>query len=670
MPLADTTEELDRSMRSLMIRIAKSALSASVGLAPRDVLSLIESRVLRDESPQGMNVSVRCLRKATTSSGCTDALGPAIACHDDDGKCSVYAVKDLIADPNREVRELVIEYLKRVASSAHSMCSRTRETIHREASAVMSEEGSLWREASIRIVDAVSHDWLLNVAGMRQSEYLSTDDLWSHYLDAVLRPSNDEIGQCMPIDLCPEFCNEAMLRTVHDLTSAATPSSCVDMYVHSLGHLPLGIDLSMSRTLSVAFSAVQRREVIAAVLGAAEASSNPIFKYHACEAALAMSDDLTAVQFKQVAAWFWDAMLPVAKDRETSEPQAGWTVIGKVARYFVHYLETRLPLNHGEAIASMAWWMAFRVMNAMKVSPTELPSFIQFFDEGYGDDAATTWDLLNPPISVSTLRWLTLHGPSPWALSLVASVRNAEQMKRLLDGPGSGSAEERVYAMVSMGMQIASVPLDQSRLRLSTDCRTRVQWAVLGVEQETERVMLELLSDSIDWSSQEPVKNALDGIGVREVWDQLLLCQCVRRRVATSLLTGEEVWRTVSSDLWRKEVWPTLDLKAVQSLCYTLIDDAVRRLPDWLSQVPHLFVEIAEARSSHEADRKVCFSIVLKACCALNAPSALSRLLRGSSERSYLPLAETACVYIERLMPNAGRVGASKLRALHVDLLS
>lgn len=149
---------------------------------------------------------------------------------------------------------------------------------------------------------------------------------------------------------------------------------------------------------------------------------------------------------------------------------------------------------------------------------------------------------------------------------------------------------------------------------------------------------------------------------------QRWVCHAVRQRLSITSLIGDEIWNIVSAEGWRNSVWPKLDPLAVQALGYALTEDAVRRAPEWRPHLPHLLAEVAEQRAASETDRQACFGVLLRASCALNAPSALTRLLRGRSGHRYRPLATAVRDNLEQILPQAGGWAAGRLRSLIVDL--
>ena len=669
MESAANAGELERARRAFMARMARLALPAKGGLDRRDAMVLIDCDVIRPEAESSSASEVESLRKGAAAVSGTEPPGPLLFYPGEEGGKSVVRARDLILDQRREVRDVGVAHLQGAARLPMQMCPWTRDVIQREAHAITSADGQVWRRAAINVVDAVDDDWLLNVAGMHQSKHPAMRELWSEYVNAVFRPSVAAVNRCSPSMLCPGLHHGAMHDAAEALGGSQLPApEHLHRYIHTLGHVPLELGCSLTSTLMDAAPGDPTATKLAAVLEAASKTLSPVVRYHACEAALARAGNLSPAQFDEVSAWFWEAVLPSAGGLKPSESQAGWSLMAQMARYFVQYLEVRLPSDHGEAISSMAWWMTIRVMHVLDGPAEEMLGFGQQLEQVYGGATASTWDILGSAMSASPLRWLTLHGASPWSLSLISAVRSSEDMNRLMVGSGIGTADERVAALITIAMQIANLPLDQSRFRFAENAREALGWAAAGIKEEDKREMLSVWAEGIDWTNADSLQKALDGFGQKELSVQRWVSHAVRQRLSTTTLIGDELWKIVSSDGWKRDVWPRLDPLAVQALGYALTDDAVRRAPEWLPHLPHLLAEVAEQRAANETDRQAFFGVLLRASCALNAPSALSRLLRGRSGHRYRPLATAVRGNLEQLLPQAGGWAAGKLRALIVDL--
>lgn len=669
MNLEIKADELDRARQAFMSRMAWLVLGTKGGIDPRDAIVLIDCDVIRSEAESSLQGKLESLRKGAATVSNMEEVGPLLFYSGDEGGKSVVRVRDLLLDRHREVREVGIGHLQGATHLSIRMCPWTREIIQREATGVTSEDGKVWRRAAVNVVDAIDDDWLLNVAGMHQIKHLDLQELWREYFQAVFWPSVDAVNRCSPSMLCPGLHHASMREAAEAFRRTRVPEQeHLHRYINTIGHIPLELDCSLSSTLIDNTQSDSRAMKLTNVIEVAKQSKEPIVRYHACEAALSMADTLTSAQFDHVSAWFWEAVLQSADDTKPSEVQARWSLMRQIAQYFVHHLEITLPSDHGELISSMAWWMTIRVMEVLDGPAEEMLLLMQQLEEHFGGATAHIWDVLGTAMSESPLRSLTLHGVSPWSLSLISSVRSSEDMNRLMAGAGIGTAEERISAMITISLQIADLRLDQSHFRFTDDARRTLNWVVAGIEEEYKRATLNVLAEGIDWTNADSLRESLDGLDQKELWVRRWMCHSVRQRLSTIPVIGDEVWNFVSAENWKTHVWPKLDALAVRALGYGLTDDAVRRNPEWLPHLPHLLADVAEQRAASDTDRQVCFGVLVRACCALNTPSAISRLLRGRSGHRFRPLAAIERSNLEFILPLAGGWAAGRLRALIVDL--
>lgn len=505
--------EFERAQRAFMARIARMVLPDGQGIDRRDAMVLIDCDVIRPDETEESEDSIDRLRKGPTEATST-GLGPLYFYPGESGGQAVVRARDLLLDRRREVRQIAIAHLEKTAESADSMSRPTRKALER-LTPVLTSEG--WRGAAIELVDALDNDWLLNLAGMNQCRVPALQELWSEYVNAALRPPIASVQGCSPAILCPSLHQEAMNSCAARLRQGTQSlvALCSE-YIETVGHVPVGGDCSLGRTLMARAGEESLSERLRTVLEWAAKSGSPFARYHACEAALSSAAQLSQEQREQVATWFWEAALPAAGTAKPTKSQAAWALAGQLARYYVQYLEVRLPSDHGEAVAAMAWWMTVRLMAVTRggVGPTR--DFGGQLDRVYGAFAAEIWDVVGPPMAPSILRWLTAFGPSPWILSLMSAVESADDVKWLMAGPGPGTQEDRANVLIALAMQIANVPFEEGQYRFTQTARRVLGWAAADELDESKRAVLTAWAEGIDWSPPESLANALEALDQQE----------------------------------------------------------------------------------------------------------------------------------------------------------
>lgn len=651
-------------------RIARLVGPANGGIDLRDALILIDCGAIHAKPPTTAD-EIDSLYQAIREEHGVRGLGPLLFYPNEDGEESVVRVRDILLDGRREIREASIEYLDKVIGVFGMSCRRTAETLKRLKAPVLESSESTWCRAAVELVDAIDDDWLLTVAGVRQSSHPNMGKGWSEYINTALRPTNAALNACAPTPLFPEVHKDSIddhLRTWRS-DGGSLEERC-HVYLEVLGHLPFDKEHSLGSIISLNGANGATSTIAAELIRWAEQRNSPMARYHACDALLSATSQISDEQRNRLSAWFWEIILAPSVTPSPTAKHSVWSLTAQLARYFVHYLEVRLPTDHGEAVSAMAWWMSARLISSFTADSDDSQSFGEQLDRVYGSLASETWELVGPPMTPSVLRWLTAYGPSPWAISLLSAVESEEQARVLLDGAGPGTLAERVDALIAIAIQVANLPLEESRgiYRFSSGVHQVLGWIAAGETDETRRSLLKGWSDTIDWSPPDSLLKALDGIDKKHVSMQRWLCHGIRQRLFLGVLGGDELWEIVSTDEWKVSLWLLIDAISMQALGTGLIDDAARRRPDWRARLPHLFAEIAEERNSVDTDRVVLFGLLLRACFALHATSAMSRLLRGRAGHRYIALATAARGNLEQALPLVGGWAAGRIRAVLADL--
>lgn len=655
---SDTLEQKQRVLAAYCARIAKLVLPVEGGLDPRDALVLIDCGVLSDESNDAAKEWGGKWPEVEDHT-----IGPLVFYTGEAVEPCVARARDLLLNARIEMRRGAISHLKAIASSYEVMSEYTSQMISQHSDAVLSEDG--WRRAAIDLADALDDDWLLNLAGVRQAGPV-TVEVCNKFIIDVLHPTNSTVQRCSPRILCPGLHqNEIESRRIQLIGAEHSIDRFCNDYSESFGHLPLGGEYALGKMLEYH----KKPDGAEQVLQWAARVGTPVARYHACEAILAAEPRLTPAQRDLVSGWFWEVIVPSTSLGQPSEEHATWELMEFLARYYVHYLELRLPSDRSELISAMAWWMASRVVANWSEAGLSARYFVERLSQGSAATMSSIWDLVGPPMQPCMLRWLTTFGPSPWAISLLSAVVNESQMQWLMAGAGPGATVDRVAALTRITVLTANLPLERGSYRYAPDIRRSLCWALEVESDETKRTQLTMLAEGIDWGPYDTLSQTLEAMDERDPFMQSLLAQGVHQRLSNAALDGDTIWAVVSGTEWKSKTWLAIDAVVAHAIGRALVDDAARRRPEWAPQLPHLLAEVAETRSDSEEERLAMFGLVLRACSILNAPSGLIRLMRGRNGHHYRQFAATVKANLEQSLPQAGSWGAGRLRALLVDLL-
>jgi len=645
------------------------ALSEARELDALDAVMLESCGVVKRHRMKDRNDVVKRMREALRKPPGA-SLGPLFFYSDGEGELAGVALRDLMLDNRVAIRRIAVSYVEQLLKSPESMTAAGALAFRKHKAKVLSMRATEWRRPAVETVTALDDDWLLNLAGVRQTLGTSLNEQFGEYLDAVLRPSVVALNGCSPAVLTPGVHADAIRAKLKELGGSSDGlAERVRSFVGDLSHLPLRGTQSLRAILKPAPSTADVDEVQAA-LKAESPIGSPMRSFYLCQVALSLDSDVEGRRH-DVAKGFWDAVLPSSRTANPTVGQQGWQLASQLATFYIQHIETTVPAGHGEAVAAAAWWMTARVVGVLENRLSNTINFMSQVDQVYADPAAGVWDLVAPPMTPSALRYLTIHGPSPWALTLLEAVKSPEQCRWLLAAPGAGTLDERVGILAAAAATLAPVALidPQEMFSFVTGVRRVVGWLASEEADESRKVALTGWAQAFDWAATGSLKEALADIETRDAVVQQWTCASIHQRISVDEGRADELWTLVSSSQWKDHVWHKLDPLCMQAIAYALLESAVAQRPDWWPLVGHLFVDFAEERPKTRADDQAIFLLVVKACTMLGASSPMRRLLRGSRGSAFRPLVDQVRARLEQILPRVSGWAGARMRALFVDML-
>lgn len=647
--------------------LVRVALPDPATMDAPDLVVLEDCGVVRRHSSPDQDDEVRRLHSGLDAPVGAPA-GPLFFYPDGEGGRAVISVRDLVLDDRASGREIAIAYLEELAKRTGVLSDRTALTLKRTKTAILSASKTEWRRPGIELVTAIDDDWRFNLAGVHQTFGTSSlQELWSNFLDAVLRPSLPALLAASSSVLTPQKHASEIADRLNALKGG--PESLEERFASfsAIGHLPLSGARGFASSLQPTDSIGGLISTVSAVTGGI---ATPMQWFAVCQAALGLEIG-EGPERDRVAARFWDAVLLASQTADATEGQRAWALVSELAQYYVQHIETTVPTCDGEAVAAMAWWLATRAVAVLEEHSTDLDDFGAQLKGVYASAAGGVWDLVSPPMSRASLRYLTIHRPSPWALTLLGSIKTADQLKWLLASAGAGTAEERISAIMVASARISPLALEEPHglFSFAAGVRQALEWAAMEWSDGDQKRILNGWAQPFDWAASGPLSKSLAGIEAQDSHVQKWKCVSLRLRLSSGEGAADELWELASSDHWKEDVWPTLDAACVLALGYALIDGAIAKRPDWWPMLGHLFVDFAEERPKTRAEPEALLSLIARASTALNAGSPIRRLLRGTKASTYRPLAEQVRSPLEEVLPKVSGWAAARVRALLADML-
>ena len=662
-------DETHRMVKSLMMR--NSLLHWETADA-RTVTILQDNGLLADAEPHVVGEhTVAVLKDVNHPDRLPLAPGPLIWHRADgsDSRRAVFPVSNYLFSHVRDLRDAALTHFEGLTSAEpEALGQGVKAVIAQYGGNLRSDDESRWRRAAVLIADAISDDFLCNLAGVRQGLHMRLEQVV--YLPKVLCPP---VASLLALEQPPLKPSEQMGEIEQIISDCAGTSSLAEacrLYYRRLGHLPLAGRLSLLRVVSdwVERGGAQE-QVWYQVWEWANGIPSPLPRYHACSVFVQRPDLVPPDEFRDL----WNEILEVVHaplgEQHLKWTQA-WRLRCELARHYASYIECNLPGMDGERIAASSLWLAEQVSMALEIRPEAANHFSNEAVPKEARISSLLHAMSHPPITPSNLRYATLYLPSLWSLSLQCLM--GPNLGGLDPSSASGEVLAEVRSAIVRGV-LASFPV---RAKCSAE-------AVYGFEESlapAASIWRYLPDDSRDRQLLMLVKPDQQTPEPQQIADSLkTMAECVprmQRFIAGDLLvrayTGEVpidlVWEWVSGKEWTREVLLKVDLDALGVLVDALREIQQQYGDKWASHLPHLFAIACEEAVGDSDRRKFLFAAAVLSSMVSDRVSAIQRLVHSRERQGYRAEVDHSRSQLQALRNIAPPWMAARIRATLASL--
>lgn len=660
--------------RAMKARITKHALDFSVMLDPRTLAVLEKHKILkRAGSNEPTEVVVAVVRDENHPNRLKLLPGPLVVLIEpqDNSKRTVIPVSCLLFAAKASIRSDALNFFKRLSSVSNApMLPNTSALIDKWSSDLLSDKDSAWRTAAVAISDAVSVDFLLNLAAVQQSLAIRYDQGLREYLPLVLRPSPQLLDTAKIPNVEPSAQKDEIRGLLDSMLQQSTGvDDLATRYQRELGHLPLTLEFSLGALVQrwIAGHGLSGQEWDSIWKWADEAPSTTA-EYHACQVMLA---NPTLVPNGN-ASLFWDKVLRHVRDdeKEGHKPVSPWRMVDALARYYAHYLECHFPGGDGERISVMALWLAGKVQSAFGKTE-EMLAYLGKWLEGFSNIQSRIWRLSTPPVRPSALRLGVTSDPSFWLSSLLCAMsQNSENLD--LSGLTDEQLQELDLALLTdlaWLFPAASDPCkDQGVYAFSNGFLNLVRKRI-GLDRAADsRAQLQAFLDMHEkLADPSAFTKFMDEMRGEQAGGKITASLLLRQRAQMNTLPLDDLWTLVRDDQWREGALLSDNRYVYEFLFDTFLAIHVHNDDKWRSELPHIFALTCDKAQPGESQNML-FAFVVASAISIGNVSALERLLKGSTREKYREQVEHWRNQLAYLMPDAPGWVAGRMRAVMASL--
>lgn len=651
-----------RAQRVMCGRIAQMVLEIKPNLSGRDAASLLEHKLIHIKTDTGgQHADVDLIERAVGSQIADGNVGPLVFCANPDGTSrKVIRAEDLICDEDARTRAQAKRFLAWVVGQHGVAYPATIAAVQEHASQQGDE--SEWRGRAIALAETLNDDWMLNVAGIRQSIAADFNRGFNDYLNASLRPGTSVLHSGLVSATLPDPKDGALAES---FANKSLPGSSLiaatEQYLATHRHLPWSGRASLGSF--VAAGGHSGSSVWNVLRPLASQSPSMLSRYHACEALLANPSAIPEEHWKAFADVVWDIAAS-----SSPNSRAAWRLCLHLAGHFICYLELHAPVSDGEGLAGLAWWMSDQVVSVIIEAGIDCDRLLPEIEAKATTGVRVAWEITQPRYGPSAMRTLTVNGISPWGAALLGRIGDGELLERIVES-NADERGKRMRMLLSLGVNMtAQSPADSGRFAFESFGGVMTSLAHIA-ESDDERSLAAAWVPGGSMAICDDLAGLLEAISRNSVPLSTWAAVALSTRGKSGFIDAVAMWSTLSSDEWRDKVWPTLDPDIAKHVVDALIEVAVQARPVWSAELPHLIAGFIERRLKEGSDVEFLFAQSIRASCALHVGSALRRVLRNPAAYRLRPLIEQFRTNALGAVRYGGMWASGHIRATLIDLI-
>ena len=354
------------------------------------------------------------------------SLGPFVFVQEGKRR-AVIELSDVLLSAERTQREAAIQYFRDAAGSSRQLLSSaSMDVLTSHTTALQSNEPTQWRPAAIGCVIAIRNDLFWQMAGLAQSIEARYDEGFEEYCQLVLRPSFKSLMHLRPPVFNATEQRDEIGASIEEFAALSTLDAALRAYYNLCGYLPLAAEMGASRLAQRWVERHPGSDVGWNEIWAwANDLSSPFARYHMVAIAL----EVPIFRPKEPMQMLWDEVSAILDTTDSSDTtgkwRSMWSMRSMLATHFTSHVEALYPGVDGERIACYGWWLADKVGSLVAANVDQAERAMEQLMRPEAELSHARWTIARSLHTPSSLRYVTLHTQSLWALSLTVKIIRA-----------------------------------------------------------------------------------------------------------------------------------------------------------------------------------------------------------------------------------------------------
>lgn len=545
----------------------------------------------------------------------------------------------LLLHPDRDVRCAAIEHLRTAAVSEPPwLTPGTLKVVEEVRHRLASEEPNEWREAGIKVFPDVRDDYMRLLGGLLQSLQAHHDEGISEYLVLCLRPTWLQLARLRPPVLNPVEQSAEISERISEYSKLGSIWEALTKYINTCGYVPLNRELSAAKLFEQ-----WRENHGAAEIGAGELRQwldlmrTPFAEYHWVEIALAFPELFR--ENEELTAQLLVKIIEVGKPVDSDYSAGNWDVYCTLASHFLQHLEAVHPGLNGVQASCCAWWLTHLLCNVLLHGRIKMGTVLEKAILPEAGLSRFRRNISRSPVAPSTVRFLTLHAASIWAMSAIALTGKAHknyELESLLQRVGPQFSETlRDYIVTTplvsrLGEATAFAYQDNS------DIVDLCESTVLFTNENGE-VLKAFSQARIEYSDPSKACEQLSDLLQLDLGMQHFTLANLRDAVCSTDTFDKNVGEWLERGVEVVEVLNSVAIRELQLVHELMAEYQQRHSEEWASRLPHLIAWAIEKSTDKQRAGELFASLLLMSING-GAMSPIQRAMTSPHRQVFLPI--------------------------------
>ncbi|HTB84984.1 MAG TPA: hypothetical protein VK742_15115 [Candidatus Sulfotelmatobacter sp.] len=662
---------------AIKIRAAQYAFDHLENIDGRTGLILLRNKVLNTDASVVEDADVvEVLSNYSHKDRLSISFGPLVAYYvnGDKKEAQIIDVTLLLLSRDKRARAAAFEHFRKLTNECgHVKAERLESLLDSCRESFCSDEIALWSDSAIKVFDAITDDFFINLTGVKQCIELNYELGLNQFIPKVFEPLVPSVEWIeLPIPT-PSKQHAEIGKIITDFVERSNSfSDACNLYYKNLGTIPLSPSFSICKLFDVwVNSKGDIQNIWPAVWAWADQTQSPLARYHAIQ--LFVSRPLLIPGEKFALLWSEiDQMVTssVSKNRENR-----WTqeilLRSELAQHYLKYFESRRPARNGEALSRFAWWLSEQVALIFANRPKVVDWIRSSVLKNVQIRANYPWQTGAPPLEPSTLRLATLFLNSPWSLALECQILgNLNSLKYAeVDSLLRSRFEQAIFESHSCWFIPRTNPGEV--LTYEFESETNVKNIVPLIEDEVEaKTFRSLIVEREKLENLGGILTELGKIAELDQQQQALTIFAFTSYAYLNEVPAEKLWKIVGDEKWNEQVFLSMDAKILQILFEGVIAVQIMGNDLLRCNFPHLLGRLAEKAHQKTERQKILFLFTILSSIAGDTVSGVERLLKGHYRNDFGQEAEFWRMQFTRIMQLSPPWAAARIRPLIGSLMS